>query len=90
MAGKQYHVQLPEGWRETFDETLKNLDTGIVTFEGDHAQGKASGKGFVGSYTVIAETLLLTVLKKPMLVPWGLLKAQIESHIGPILCEEDC
>ena len=48
-----------------------------IKFEGDECTGKAEGKGFVANYRVEGRECTLTVTKKPMLVPWGVVEKAI-------------
>ena len=50
-----------------------------VEFSGNEATGYARGKGFHVEYLVEGTRCTLTVTKKPLLVPWALVEAQLHK-----------
>lgn len=50
-----------------------------VEFAGSVERGYAKGKGFHVEYVVIGTRCTLTVTKKPLLIPWGLVEAQLHK-----------
>lgn len=50
-----------------------------VEFAGSVESGYAKGKGFHVEYVVIGTRCTLTVTKKPLLIPWGLVEAQLHK-----------
>lgn len=50
-----------------------------IEFCGDEHKGYAKGKGFHVEYEVHGTSCTLTVTKKPMLVPWSMVEAQLHK-----------
>lgn len=50
-----------------------------IEFSGDVEKGYAKGKGFHVEYVVRGTSCTLTVTKKPLLVPWALVEAQLHK-----------
>lgn len=50
-----------------------------IEFCGDVDKGYAKGKGFHVEYVVRGTSCTLTVTKKPLLVPWSLVEAQLHK-----------
>lgn len=50
-----------------------------IEFSGDVDKGYAKGKGFHVEYVVKGTSCTLTVTKKPLLVPWSLVEAQLHK-----------
>lgn len=50
-----------------------------VEFSGTVERGYARGKGFHVEYVVVGTRCTLTVTKKPLLVPWALVEAQLHK-----------
>jgi len=50
-----------------------------VEFSGTVERGYARGKGFHVEYVVVGMRCTLTVTKKPLLVPWALVEAQLHK-----------
>jgi len=50
-----------------------------IEFSGSVEKGYARGKGFHVEYVVVGTRCTLTVTKKPLLVPWALVEAQLHK-----------
>ncbi|MEZ5512147.1 MAG: hypothetical protein R3F47_20020 [Gammaproteobacteria bacterium] len=50
-----------------------------IEFSGTVERGYARGKGFHVEYVVVGMRCTLTVTKKPLLVPWALVEAQLHK-----------
>lgn len=50
-----------------------------IEFSGTVEKGYARGKGFHVEYVVVGNRCTLTVTKKPLLVPWALVEAQLHK-----------
>ena len=65
---------------EIIVEKLKELAVKHdVEFAGDIEKGFAKGKGFHVEYVVRGTRCTLTVTKKPLLIPWALVEAQLHK-----------
>ncbi len=51
---------------------------GIYIFEGTIQYGKISSPKMAGEYQLTGEMIVITIVKKPLLVPWKLIEKQIE------------
>lgn len=71
--------QLKEDPQEIVQKLYKLAKKHDIEFEGDTCTGFAKGKGFHVEYTVEGTECTLTVTKKPMLIPWSLVEAQLEK-----------
>ena len=63
------------------DEALVKLNTLAqkysVEFKGDKAKGFAKGRGFHITYEMVGSRCTLTVSKKPVFIPWGVIEKQL-------------
>lgn len=50
-----------------------------VDFKGDEKNGRVSGKGVKGSYSVSDNQLRITVDKKPFIVSWGFIEKKLNK-----------
>ncbi len=50
-----------------------------ISFRGDRTGGNIDGKGFHGNYKIDNNMIILTIHKKPALLPWKLLISKIKS-----------
>lgn len=61
-------------------EKLQELATKYsVEFKGDKKTGYAKGRGFHISYEMEGKNCTLTVSKKPLFIPWGVIEKQLEK-----------
>jgi len=51
-------------------------------FEGTESGGNFSGSGVSGIYAVSAQTLIITITKKPFIAPMSLVESKIRSYFG--------
>lgn len=63
------------------DEAIEKLETLAVKysveFKGNHDKGFAKGRGFYVTYEMNGKECTLTVLKKPIFIPWGVIEKQL-------------
>lgn len=52
-----------------------------IDVSGDHHQGRLSGKGMSADYLMEGSTLTITVLKKPMIVPWSMVETMVAKFV---------
>lgn len=71
--------QLKEDPAEIVERLYKLAHKHDIEFQGDTVKGYAKGKGFHVIYEVAGLSCTLTVTKKPMLIPWGLVENQLEK-----------
>ncbi|MDX1692201.1 MAG: hypothetical protein R3208_00470 [Ketobacteraceae bacterium] len=50
-----------------------------VEFKGDKTSGYAKGRGFHVTYEMEDKQCTLTVLKKPIFIPWSVVEKQLEK-----------
>ncbi len=53
-----------------------------ATIKGDGEKGSIAGEGYMADYAISGNHVLVTVRKKPPLVPWFLVKAAIREFLG--------
>jgi len=71
--------ELPEEAEILVEKLRKLAVKHDIEFDGDTSRGYARGKGFHVEYRVMGKKCTLTVTKKPLLVPWGLVEAQLHK-----------
>ncbi|MCL2664174.1 MAG: hypothetical protein FWE82_01035 [Defluviitaleaceae bacterium] len=59
-----------------------------LEFNGDEKRGTASGRGFAGKYEVFADSVVLTVTKKPAFVPASFVEKNIKKYCEDYLRSE--
>lgn len=48
-----------------------------IHLEGDALSGQFNGKGMKGSYEIHNATMIITISKKPLLMPWSLIESSV-------------
>lgn len=51
-----------------------------MKFDGNEHSGKFSGSGVEGDYSIVDKLLTIRILKKPMLVPIGVIESKIKEY----------
>lgn len=59
------------------------LRNGMI-FDGNEHSGKFSGSGVEGDYTIVDKLLTIRILKKPMLIPIGVVENKIKEYFNSI------
>jgi hypothetical protein len=53
-----------------------------IQFVGDERAGRFVGHGIEGNYRINGETLLVSIVKKPFILPWGLIESRLRSFFA--------
>lgn len=79
---KSFEVDLTEAVEDLLERTRKTATEGGFTFEGDVAGGNIAGQGFEGVYKVADGRIVVTIHKKPMVVPWFVVESKIKNFLA--------
>lgn len=79
---KSFEIELREKAEHVFARTRKTAAEGGWHFEGDTRSGNIAGQGFAGTYIVEDRKILVTIHKKPVLIPWFVIESQIRSFLN--------
>jgi hypothetical protein len=80
--GKTYQFALSKNPAVVIESARKKASTNGVDFHGDESAGHFAGKGLQGSYRIEGTQLSLTIAKKPMILPWGVIESSIKSFFA--------
>ncbi|TSA05626.1 MAG: hypothetical protein D4R76_00420 [Methylococcus sp.] len=50
-----------------------------VALEGDATQGQFDGHGIKGTYDILDQTLSVSIAKKPLVMPWGMIEKTLTN-----------
>jgi len=57
-----------------------------INFVGDEKSGEIEGSGFEGEYIIKKTTagteIEITITKKPIIIPWGLIETKLNEEFG--------
>lgn len=53
-----------------------------VTMEGDAAGGRFAGSGIQGHYAVQGDKLIITIAKKPLIMPWAFIEKGVADFFA--------
>ncbi len=79
---KSFEVELTEDAEDLIERTRKTANEKGLIFEGDVAGGNITGQGFEGVYKVADGRIVVTIHKKPMVVPWFVVESKIKSFLA--------
>ena len=78
---KSFEIQLREKGEELVTRAQKTAQQEGLHFEGDTESGNIAGMGFEGTYVVEERKILVTIHKKPYLIPWFLVESTIRDFL---------
>jgi hypothetical protein len=81
-TGKTYRVALSKEPAVVIEQARAKASTNGVEFHGDETEGRFAGKGLQGTYRIEGSQLSLTIAKKPMILPWGVIESSIKSFFA--------
>jgi hypothetical protein len=79
MKSKAYAIALSQDPAAVVQRARSEASSSGVAFDGDESEGQFAGKGIHGSYKIVGEQLTITITKKPLLYPWGMIERSIRS-----------
>lgn len=79
---KTFAVKLPEDTLTALADAKAAAKQNGVDFIGDHLSGHFKGKGIEGCYEISENVLAVTVLKKPLILPWSLIEATVMEFLS--------
>ena len=82
--GNEITFILPRPAEAVLHEARLRMAQNGGTFEGDAASGTFVVKGVQGNYEIQGTTLIVTVTKKPFLIPMGLVESIVRSQFKGI------
>ncbi len=50
-----------------------------VAMEGDDTEGQFDGHGIKGSYAILDQILSVSITKKPLVMPWGMIEKTLTN-----------
>ena len=81
----QYQIKMSGDPVEKVKQAKKIAAEQGVTFVGDGAKGKFSGRimggRLIGTYTVDKGTLVVTITEKPLLASWKMVEGQLKEFL---------
>lgn len=81
---KVLEVKIDSDPKEILDKVKIEASRNGLFFNGDEARGNFSGHGIEGDYEFCDGILRLTVSKKPLIAPWGLVESKVRSYFASI------
>jgi len=79
---RTFAVRLSENINEALASARSAAKQNGVDFIGDHLSGHFKGKGIEGRYEITDNVLALTVLRKPLILPWSLIETTVTDFFG--------
>jgi hypothetical protein len=76
---KSFSVPFTGDTSSLLERTRKIAADNGAQVTGDTNKGTFSGRGVEGSYTISGNTVTVTIDKKPVILPWGLVESQIKQ-----------
>ncbi|TAN53966.1 MAG: hypothetical protein EPN21_00055 [Methylococcaceae bacterium] len=79
---KTFHVTLKKDPEKLIKQAKNLASKNGMVLEGDTRSGRFSGTGIEADYAVQGDKLSITVVKKPMIMPWLLIEKTITGFFS--------
>lgn len=79
---KSFQIKLSEPPNELIAQARETALRNGVNFSGDSASGAFSGYGIEGAYRVEEDMLVVTIFKKPLIIPWTTIESKMKSFFS--------
>jgi hypothetical protein len=79
---RTFRVKLTKSIEETIEKAKKKAAEKGAEFIGDQKAGSYRGKNAEGTYEIDDDQVILTVTKKPPLVPWTFVETKIKKFFS--------
>lgn len=79
---KSFQIQLQRPASEIIAEAHATAQRKGVRFKGDTANGRFSGLGLEGHYTIEGNTLSVEVTQKPLLLSWSMIETAVKGYFS--------
>lgn len=79
---KTYTVVLSKTPESVIAKARKTASSNGFDFLGDETEGRFTGKGLHGRYRIDGAEMSITIDKKPLILPWGLIESSIKSFFA--------
>jgi hypothetical protein len=67
--------------RELFRRAQRLAKENNVSLEGDESAGRFEGGGFLGTWRTVGNTVTVTYVEKPLIVPWAVVQSRTVKFI---------
>jgi len=72
-------IQLQEDGSLVMQRVRETAKTYGAELEGNDDCGKFCGKGIHGTYAIKGDKLAISITKKPMILPWGVIEKTVQK-----------
>jgi hypothetical protein len=79
---KSFEVTLKLTPAEVIARAREAAQQNGLILNGDEQTGHFAGRGVEGVYAITGDKLAITVLKKPVILPWALLESQVRTFFS--------
>jgi len=76
----QIRLSKPEQLEKALAQLASEAAKHGISFEYNLAKGSASGRGFAGHYAVHPDHIMVTVTKKPFIVPGSVVEEKVKKY----------
>lgn len=75
-----FEVTLPKTASEFLSDAKKSARSNGVHLIGDEFSGRFTGKGIEGAYRIEGNKLAISIVKKPLIMPWPLIESAVRNY----------
>jgi hypothetical protein len=79
---KEFKIQLQYPADQIINKINNAATKHGIDFEGNEHSGNFSGKGVNGSYKTLGQQMIITIDKKPAIIPWTVVEEMIVSFFN--------
>lgn len=79
---KILHITLKQPAEQLIQQAKATAGKNGVALEGDAGGGRFAGSGIEGQYAVEGERLCITILKKPLIMPWAFIETAVAEFFA--------
>ncbi|MBM4201169.1 MAG: hypothetical protein FJ189_07770 [Gammaproteobacteria bacterium] len=76
---KTYKVLMSREPTAVVEKARRTANSNGFDFSGNETAGQFAGKGLQGSYRIDGTQISITIDKKPLILPWGVIESSIKS-----------
>jgi hypothetical protein len=81
-SAKTFGISLSQEPSAVIDAARVQAKKHDFDFQGDDKEGEFAGMGIKGLYTIDGKEMTITIAKKPMILPWGVIESSIKKFFA--------